>query len=74
MLFTTEDRILVKHYRLDKKYGSRTICMNFKKTWSARGQDKFIKKIDDTGGTDRTNGSGRPKLLNPKIGHQTALT
>ena len=49
--------------------------MNFrKKTWSASGLDKFIKKIDDTAGTDRTNGSGRPKLLNQKIGHQTALT
>ena len=44
-----------------------------KKPWSASGLDKFIKKIDDTGGTDRTNGSGRPKLLNQKIGHQTAL-
>ena len=39
------------------------------KPWSARGLDKFIKKIEDTGGTDRTNGSGRPELLNPKIGH-----
>ena len=39
--------------------------MNFrKKSWSARGLDKFIKKIDDTGVTDRTNGSGRPKLSN----------
>ena len=46
-----------------------------KKTWSASGSlDKFIKKIDDTGGRDRTSGSGRPKLLNQKIGHQTALT
>ena len=34
-----------------------------KKTWSASGLDKFIKKIDDTGGKDRTNGSGKPKLL-----------
>ena len=44
------------------------------KPWSAIGPDKFIKKIDDTGGTDRTHGSCRPKLLNPKIGHQTVLT
>ena len=45
-----------------------------KKPWSARGLDKFFKKINDTEGTDRANGSGRHKLLNPKIGHQTALT
>ena len=45
-----------------------------KKPWSASGLDKFIKMINDTGGTDRTNDSGRPKLLNQKIVHQTALT
>ena len=46
------------------------------KLWSASGLDKFIKKIDDTGGTDRNNGSDscRHKLLNQKIGYQTALT
>ena len=44
------------------------------KPWSASRLDKLIKKIDDTCGTDLTNGSGRPKSLNPKIGHQTALT
>ena len=44
------------------------------KHWSANGQDILIKKIDDTEGKDRTNGSGRPKSLNQKIGHQTALT
>ena len=40
------------------------------KPWSASGLDKLIKKIDDTNG----NGSCRPKLLNQKIGHHTALT
>ena len=44
------------------------------KPWSASGLDKLIKKIDDTGGTDCTNGSGRPKSLNQKISHQTTLT
>ena len=44
------------------------------KPWSANGLDTLIKKIGDTGDTDRTNGSGRPKSLNQKIGHQTALT
>ena len=44
------------------------------KPWSTSGLDKLIKKIDDTGGTDCTGctkGSGRPKSLNQKIGHQT---
>ena len=34
------------------------------KPWSASGLEKLIKMIDDTGGTDRTNGIGRPKSLN----------
>ena len=44
------------------------------KPWSASVLDRLMKKIDDSGGTDRTNGSGMPKLLNQKIGYQTALT
>ena len=44
------------------------------KPWSSSGLDKLIRKIDDTVGTDYTNGSGRPLSLNPKIGHKTALT
>ena len=50
MLFTTEDWILIKHYRLDKKYGRTEIMHNLpNKPWSESGLDKFIKKIDDTG-------------------------
>ena len=74
MLFTTEDRILIKHYRLDKNMAvGQYAWISEKKPWSASRLDKFIKEIDVTGGTDRTNGSGKPKLLNQKIGHQTAL-
>ena len=64
MPFTTEDKILIKHYRLDKKYGKRKIIHEFlNKPWSASGLHKLIKKIDNTGGTDRTNSSGRPKSV-----------
>ena len=45
-----------------------------RKPWSASGRDKLINKIDDTGGTDRTNGSVRPKSLNQGIDHQKSLT
>ena len=40
--------------------------MDFRKKTlvSKRTIDTFIKNIDDTGGSDGTNGSGRPKLLN----------
>ena len=70
MQFTTEDRILIKHYRLDK-----IICQKedlhevLNKPWSSDGLDTLIKRIDNTGGTvtNRTNGSGRPKSLNQKF-------
>ena len=77
MLFTKKTaRILIKHYRLDKIMGvGQYAWISEKKTLvSKRSINTFIKKIDDTGGSDGTNGSGRPKLLNQKIGHQTALT
>ena len=44
------------------------------KPWSSSALDKLIRMIDDTTGTDYTNGSGRPLSLNPKIGHKTALS
>ena len=43
------------------------------KPWSASGLDKLIKTIDDTG-VQSVLESGRPKSLNQKIGHQTAMT
>ena len=69
MQFTTEDWILIKHYRLNRNMHEFP-----NKPWSASGLDKLIRKIDDTGGTDRTNGSCRPNLWNQNIGHQTVLT
>ena len=59
MLFTTKDSILIKHYRLDKKYGRRKMHEVPNKPWSTNELDTLIKKIGDTGGTDRTNCSGR---------------
>ena len=65
----------VFHARLDKNMtiGQYAYILQ-DKPWSSSGLDKLIRKIDDTGGTDYTNGSGRPPSLNPKIGHKTALT
>ena len=37
------------------------------KPWSANGLDTLFKMIDDSGGTDRSNGSGRPKSLIRKL-------
>ena len=60
MLFTTEDRILIKHNRRDKNMVEENMHELPNKPWSETGLDKLVKMIDDTGGTDRHNGSSRP--------------
>ena len=62
MPFTEEDRILIKHYRLDKGYGATRILKEFPfKDWSLGGLKKLLNKIDRTGTHKRLEGSGRPK-------------
>ena len=65
----------VFHVRLDKNMTVGQYACEFQdKPWSSSGLGNLIRKIDDTGGTHYTNGSGRPLSLNPKIGHKTTLT
>ena len=62
MPFSDEDKILIKHYRLDKRYGRKRLLAEFpEKNWKAGGLDKLIQKIDVTGSVGRLRGSGRPK-------------
>ena len=62
MPFSDEDKILIKHYRLDKRYGRKRLLVEFpEKNWKAGGLDKLIRKIDVTGSVGRLRGSGRPK-------------
>ena len=62
MPFSDEDKILIKHYRLDKRYGQKRLLAEFpEKNWKAGGLDKLIRKIDVTGSVGRLRGSGRPK-------------
>ena len=50
MPFTEEDRILIKHYRLDKGYKATRILKEFPfKDWSLGGLKKLLNKIDRTG-------------------------
>jgi hypothetical protein len=62
MPFSHEDKILIKHYRLEKRYGWRRIKREFPdKDWSDGGLQALIRKIDNTGDIDRVKGSGRPR-------------
>ena len=53
MLFTTENKILIKHYSLNDKDRAKGKLQKFpNKPWLASGLDKLIKKIDDRVGTE----------------------
>lgn len=61
MPFSAEDKILIKHYRLDKGFSARRILSEFpEKDWSLGGMNHLLKKIDETGSVERREGSGRP--------------
>jgi hypothetical protein len=62
MVFSEEDKHLIKGLRQSKSYSSRKFIREFpEKKWSRRGLDCLIKKIDETGSIKRKPGSGRPR-------------
>ena len=62
MVFSDEDRVLIKNLCLIKGYGSRKLMTEYpKKKWKRRGLDKLLRKVRETGTVERKNGSGRPK-------------
>ena len=63
MPYTTEDKIIIKHYRQTYQWGSRQILAKLgkDKNWTRDGIEYQIKKIDATGSHERIKGSGRPR-------------
>ena len=60
MLFTEEDKHLIKFLVESKGYGSRRFLKLFlNRGWSMSGLDKLLRKIDATGSIERLPGSGR---------------
>ena len=65
MPFTEEDKILIRHYRIQKGYGWKKNKKEFpEKPWTESGLKKLLRKIDKTGETNRKEGSGRPRNVN----------
>ena len=59
---TAQDRILIKHLRLEKQWGARRMTNEFpNKTWSTASVSRVINKIDNNSTTERKPGSGRPR-------------
>ena len=64
MPYTYEDKVLIKHYSLDKGYGAKRILKEFpQKNWTKGGLDKLLRKLKETGNLERQEGSGRPKTV-----------
>lgn len=64
MVFSSEDKILIKNLVLLKGYSSRQLMKEFpQKGWKRSGLDFLLRKIWATGSVDRQPGSGRPRSV-----------
>ena len=62
MPFSSEDKVMIEHYWLDKGYGERKLLTEFpNRHWTLRGLRNLIKKTDQTGSIDLKKGSGCPR-------------
>lgn len=62
MVFSDDDKSLIKSLYLIKGYGPTKLMSEFPdKNWTRRGLEKLLKKVRETGTTDRKKGSGRPR-------------
>jgi len=61
MVFSKEDKILIKNSRQLKGYTATHFLREFKrKNWTIGGLKTLLEKIDRTGSIDCVTGSGRP--------------
>jgi len=64
VVFTKEDKVVIKFLRETKRYGAKHFLSEFPtKPWSLSGLKRLIKKIDDTGSTERATGAGQPRTV-----------
>jgi len=64
MVFTKEDRLLIKVLRESKGYSARKLLEEFPdKDWSSSALDRLLRQIDATGSADRKSGSSRERTV-----------
>ena len=60
MVFTSDDKVLIKVLRRERGYSARKLVAEFPdRRWSLSSLNKLLKKIDQTGTVNRKTGSGR---------------
>jgi AraC-like DNA-binding protein len=62
MVFSTDDKILIKNLYLIKGYGPQKLIREFpEKKWNRHSVVSLLRRIRKTGSVERRKGSGRPK-------------
>ena len=62
MVFSDDDKILIKCLRQEKHYSAQRLILEFpNKNWKLGGVKKLLRKIDTYGIVQRRSGQGRPK-------------
>ena len=60
MPFSTEDKVIIKHYLLGRHYGFKKLLKEFpNKDWTKQGLQYLLRKSDETGDFARIPGSSR---------------
>ena len=71
MVFSDEDKILIKSLHL-KGHAAKRLTAEFpEKCWTKRGVNKLLKKLLDTDTVDRRAGSSRPRSAHTEENVQT---
>ena len=53
MPFSAEDKVVIKHYRIEKNYSAAQLPSEFpEKNWTRGGLDYLLHKIDETVSAD----------------------
>lgn len=64
MVFSKEDRILIQNLYEFKGYGAKRLLKEFpQKSWKLSSLNYLLKRLRETGSTDRKPGSGRPRTV-----------
>jgi len=64
MVFSAEDRILIKGLRQEKSYCAKRLISEFpNKPWTLSGLKKSLQKIDNNGTVERKLVSGRKRTV-----------
>ena len=64
MVFSHEEKVIIKYLRMKYKYGAIRIVNDHPQyEWNVNGVKKLLKKIDGTCGVAQKEGSERPKSV-----------